>query len=291
MNKAIYTFILAAVALSCHGPAKQPEPQTINVSIDPQKFLVDRISGGKYKVNVVVKAGQNHETYEPTPQQMMQLEQAALYLMLCKDGFDQTWAAHIQQRNPAMKVVDLSEGLDLLETDHDCSAHGHDHHHHAVDPHLWISPSTMTGLAANTYRSLLQHFPADSSILAKGYGLLAGEINRLDSAYQAVLGSLPHNAFMIYHPVLGYVARDYGLEQIPIEIEGKEPSVEDIKQLIAKAKEKGAKVIFIQQEYDTRNAQLIASETALTIEIINPMSADWPAEIQRTLDKLTHALK
>ncbi|MFT3740899.1 MAG: zinc ABC transporter substrate-binding protein [Breznakibacter sp.] len=291
MNKAIFVAIPTLVVLSCHGPARQNNTQSVNVSIAPQKFLIDRISEGKYNVNVVVKAGQNHETYEPTPQQMVQLEQAGLYLMLCKDGFDQIWAQNIQQRNPAMEVVDLSEGVPLLETHYECGDHDHGHHHHASDPHLWISPSTMKELAGNTYLALVRYFPNDSIALTKGYGHLKADIDHMDSLYRASLQPLPHRAFMIYHPVMGYVARDYGLQQLPIEIEGKEPSVNDIKQLIANARGQNAKVIFIQQEYDTRNAQLIADETGLAIETIHPMNEDWLTETQLTLNKLIQALK
>lgn len=275
---------------SCNHAPKQTNAHVVNVSIAPQKYLVDKLSGGKYTVNVVVKNGQNHETYEPTPQQMMQLEQAGLYLMLCKDGFDQVWANHIHQRNPGMAVVDLSQGIDLLDSEHDCAANGHNHRH-AVDPHLWISPSTMARLAENSYHALLTKFPADSVLLKQGFTSLKNEIDSLDNLYKSELHHLAHRTFMIYHPVMGYVARDYALEQLPIETEGKEPSVEDIKQLIDKAREKQVKAIFVQQEYDTRNAQLIADETGLAIQTFNPMNEDWPAETLQTLHKLTAALK
>jgi zinc transport system substrate-binding protein len=80
---------------------------------------------------------------------------------------------------------------------------------------------------------------------------------------------------MIFHPNLGYLARDYGLEEISVEFEGKEPSPSRMKDLIDRARKDNLKTIFVQREYDTKNAKAIAEEIGAGITIIDPLSEDW----------------
>lgn len=290
MRYKVYPIVFVVVLFAaCHGPSQIKKSNAINVSIEPQKYLIDKISGGKFAVNVIVNSGQNHETYEPTPQQMVQLEQSDLYLVVSQNGFDNQWAHNLKSRNQQMEIIDLSTGIEPLVGDHDCSGHNHDHHS-SMDPHLWVSPSTMKVLAYNTYKVLRANFAADSSLLDRGYDLLSAEIDSVDNLYKTQLQPFAGKTFMVYHPVLGYVARDYGLMQLPIELEGKEPSVEDIKLLIERAREQKVNLIFVQKEFDTRNAALIAEETGASIETLNPLNYNWKEEALAILNNLTSGL-
>jgi zinc transport system substrate-binding protein len=290
MRYKVYPIVFVVVLFAaCHGPSQIKKSNAINVSIEPQKYLIDKISGGKFAVNVIVNSGQNHETYEPTPQQMVQLEQSDLYLVVSQNGFDNQWAHNLKSRNQQMEIIDLSTGIEPLVGDHDCSGHNHDHHS-SMDPHLWVSPSTMKVLAYNTYKVLRANFAADSLLLDRGYDLLSAEIDSVDNLYKTQLQPFAGKTFMVYHPVLGYVARDYGLMQLPIELEGKEPSVEDIKLLIERAREQKVNLIFVQKEFDTRNAALIAEETGASIETLNPLNYNWKEEALAILNNLTSGL-
>ena len=80
---------------------------------------------------------------------------------------------------------------------------------------------------------------------------------------------------MIYHPNLAYLARDYGLEEIAVEFEGKEPPPSRLKELIDSARQNGVRTIFVQREYDTKNAKAIAEEIGAELKIIDPLSEDW----------------
>jgi len=284
MRNNLIICALAIIITACQPHKSINTHKSINVSILPQKYLVDIISGGSLEVNVMVTSGNNHETYEPSPQQMMKMEQALLYLQLCKNGFDEPWVNSLKNRNNTMKVVDLSEGIALLTGHNHCDKHDH---HDAVDPHVWISPSTMKVLAQNTLTAMLAQFPQDSISFRSGYRQLEKEINSMDSLYINKLSKLKGRSIMVYHPVLGYVARDYGLTELSIETEGKEPSVESLKNLIEQAKASGVKAIFVQQEYDTRNAQIIANEIDAEIIQFDPMAYNWTQSATDLLNKLT----
>jgi zinc transport system substrate-binding protein len=94
------------------------------------------------------------------------------------------------------------------------------------------------------------------------------------------------NGWLIYHPNLGYLARDYGLEEVPVEFEGKEPPPSRMRLLIDLARERGMKTIFVQKEYDIKNAKAIADETGAKITIIDPLSENWLKATSDIIDAL-----
>ena len=95
---------------------------------------------------------------------------------------------------------------------------------------------------------------------------------------------------MIYHPNLAYLARDYGLEEIPVEFEGKEPTALRMRELIDRARKDKLKTIFVQREYDTKNAKSIAGEIGATIILIDPLSADWQQSTEKIIEALHKSL-
>ena len=113
---------------------------------------------------------------------------------------------------------------------------------------------------------------------------LKAKIAKLDKEIQAYLPGAG-KSFLIYHPALSYFARDYGLTQISIEEGGKEPSPAQLKALIARCKEMGVEVVFVQKEFDTRNAEVIANELRIPIVAINPLSYQWEREM-RTIARM-----
>ena len=90
-------------------------------------------------------------------------------------------------------------------------------------------------------------------------------------------------AFMIYHPTLAYLARDYGLEEIAVEHEGKEPTPSGLKSLIDRAKKYNLKVILIQKEHDKKNVSAVVDETGATIMEIDPLSEDWDSSVREII--------
>ncbi len=95
---------------------------------------------------------------------------------------------------------------------------------------------------------------------------------------------------MIYHPNLGYLARDYQLNEISVEFEGKEPTPSRLKGLIDEARKDKLRTIFVQKEYDTKNAKAIAAEIGAEIQIIDPLSEDWEKETTDIIRKVHDSL-
>ena len=226
-------------------------------------------------------------------------------------GFEHAWMDRFRQVNPNMKVLDLSRHIELLgprhpsgigvsappgaepqseglrseglrsegagheEGDHE----DHGHAHGGPDPHYWMSPSAAFIMARDVHDFLVGLNPASSEKYDSNLYAINREISEVDSLVRVALGPGPHPTVMIYHPALAYMGRDYGFEQVSFEDEGKSPSPARMKQLIDLARENEIKIIFIQAEYDVRNAESLSRETGARLVVINPMNSDWPEAV------------
>lgn len=277
--------LLAIVGLSACQGKKEGGTRTISVTIEPQRYFAEKIAGDLFHINCVTPAGQSPETYDPTPQQMVQISQSQAYFRIGEIGFEQAWMKNLQSQNPDMVVFDLSEGMELIKNEEEAheegEAHHHHHHHGSVDPHIWTSISGARVIAQNTCQAFIKLDPENQEVYRAGYQRLIEEIDSTEAEMKQLLQPLAGTAFIIYHPALTYFAREFGLKQLCIELDGKEPSPAQLKQLLETATQSGAKVVFVQQEFDQKNAELIAKETGCRLVTINPLSYNWQDEMIR----------
>ena len=274
---------------ACTGRASKSnngdgEKPVITVTLEPQRYFTEAIAGDKFKVISMVPKGSSPETYDPVPQQLVSLGDSKAYFRIGYIGFEQAWMERLMNNTPHIQVFDTSKGIDLIlnNGDHD---HGHGHgprdgHTHAVEPHVWNSTTNALIIAGNTYKALSQLDKANDANYMARYDSLCQRIQHTDSLIRQHL-SAPEaaKAFMIYHPALSYFARDYGLHQISIEEGGKEPSPAHLKELIDLCQTEDVRVIFVQPEFDKRNAETIAQQTGTKVVPINPLSYDWEEEM------------
>ena len=269
---------------------KQANEAVVTVTIEPQRYFAEKIAGDKFKINCVVPAGQSPETYDPTPQQMIQIGRSIAYLRIGPIGFEQAWMDKIRENNPKLQVFDTSEGMNLLtdtEDDdhahehgtHDHDAHAgeeaHHHHHGGVDPHIWSSIAGAKAVAWNTLNAFIELDPENTEYFWQNYNKLVDEIDKTNTEIKQLLDPLTDRTFIIYHPALTYFANEFNLTQLCIEMDGKEPSPAQLKRLVETARANNARVVFIQQEFDQKNAELIAKETGCKLTVINPLAYDW----------------
>lgn len=282
----ILAMLLTLLFLSACG-GKQSDEKIITVTIEPQRFFAEKIAGDKFKINCVVPSGQSPETYDPTPRQMVQVGKSLAYLQIGHIGFEQVWMKNIRENNPGLKIFDLSEGMELVtETEehhhHDGEEGGEAHHHHhpgGVDPHIWNSVNGAKIIARNTLNALIELDKENTQYYQENYNLLLADIEKTGSDINNMLEPLTSRSFIIYHPALTYFANEYNLTQLCIEMDGKEPSPAQLKELVETARENQTKVVFIQQEFDKKNAELIAKETGCRLVTINPLDYNWDKEM------------
>jgi zinc transport system substrate-binding protein len=291
------------------------------VSIPPQKYFVNQIGKELVDVQVMVQPGASPATYEPKPGQMADLSKTKIYFAIGVP-FENVWLEKIAAANPDMKVVRTDEGIEKLamaahhhhhddpaeghhdgehhdaehghkeDEHHGDAAHGEDHNGHAgLDPHIWLSPPLVKIQARNILAALQETDPTNRNAYEANFNEFAGRIDQLDADLKKIFADKEGARFMVFHPAWGYFAHTYGLKQTPIEIEGKNPKPAQLKTLIQHAREKGVKVIFVQPQFSTTSAEVVAREIGGQVAFADPLAEDWMDNLRDVADKFGSALK
>jgi zinc transport system substrate-binding protein len=280
-------FLLAFILFcSCGRDGKDSGGKFITVSIAPFKYFVEAIGGDDFKVNTMVPQGANPHIYEPFPKQIFMLRKSVGYVSNGYLGFEITWLDRFYDTNREMKRLSLSNNIEPLG-----SHHNHEGDHvEGADPHYWVSPKCAMVMASSVRDFLCELNPGGKNKYETNYQLLLTQIRALDKKASDLFNGVQSKSFMIFHPNLGYIARDYGLEEISVEYEGKEPPPSRMRELIDRARADKIKTIFVQREYDTKNAGAIAGEIGAKIRIIDPLAENWPEATSEIIDALYKSL-
>lgn len=279
--------LLLATAVSCRqtNADDNGSSHTLTVTLEPLRYFTEQIAGEHFRVNCMVPEGSSPETYDPTPQQLVELSKSRAYLRIGYIGFEQTWMKRLEANAPQMQVFDVSQGIDLICDE----GHTHEGHTHAggVEPHVWNSTVNARIIARNVCDALCRLDSVNASFYTARLDSLNAVIDRTDSIVRSILADGADHTFLIYHPALSYFARDYGLTQLCLEEGGKEPSPAHLQDLIRTCRERGVHTVFVQKEFDNRNAELVAKETGARLVTINPLNYHWDEELIHTAEQLT----
>lgn len=276
-------------AFGCKKTGKDSGKNILTVTIEPQKYFLEAIVGDRFHVECIVPSGGNPESADFTPTQMMNLDRSQAYFKIGYLGIENMLIDKVSNSNPDLKIINTSDGIELVgeahvhcdDPTHDHGHRHHDHHHGHVggDPHTWSSVQSAKIIAQNMYNAVIELDKENEKEYAANYNKLIAEFNQTDSIIKTYLEKAPSKSFIIYHPALSYFAEEYGLTQYSIEHEGKNPSPSQLKELIDQSNREGVKVVFIQQEFDTKNAETVSKAINGIAVTINLMSYNWSEEM------------
>jgi zinc transport system substrate-binding protein len=260
----------------------------VAVSIPPLAFIVDQIGGGEVTTEVLVQPGQSHESYDPTPKQFARLTRAAVFFRTGL-SFERRLAEKLTASNAAVRVVDLQQGIQLR---HFSALEGHEDHAHGdeADPHIWLAPANVMIMAQTICAELVRLLPAQEAAFRANLDAFAKRIDTLDAALRETLAPLKGKRFYVYHPAFGYFGDAYGLEQVAVEVGGKEPSARQLAQFIDRAKTEQVRVIFMQPQFSTKAAETIAQAIGGAVVPMDPLARDCFANLEDMAAKLRQAL-
>jgi len=285
MARVISYCLLGIVLAGCFSESSKPKHNVLFVSILPLKYFADKIAGDNFHVEVTVPPGAGPETYSPTPKQMILLHEAQAYFSIGYLGFEQVWLAKLKSSNSQLRIFTTANNLDLIAEDHHLD--GEPKLLKGVDPHIWSSPKCAKIIAENICSGMIEIDPTNKDQYKNNLVHLLAEINSVDSTVTSLLKHVTSKKFIIFHPALGYFARDYGLEQLAIEFEGKIPSPKHLQRVIDAAKKEHIRFILIQKEFDKENAEIIAKEIDSSIIQIDPLDYNWPEQMIDIARKLS----
>jgi zinc transport system substrate-binding protein len=297
----------------CAAAGKLP----VFVSIVPQKYFVQQIGKDLVDVQAMVLPGASPHNYEPKPKQMADISKTKIYFTIGVP-FENVWLKKIAAANPDMRVVHTDHGIEKLameahnhHDDHDEgehhgeekhnhkkdvhhgeAEHDHDDHGHAgLDPHIWLSPPLVKMQARTILAALQEVDPAHRSVYEANFKAFTAQIDQLDSDLKRTFAGKTGLQFIVFHPAWGYFAHAYELQQVPIEIEGKDPKPAQLKALIQHARKNGIKVVFVQPQFSTKSAEVVAREIGGQVVFANPLAEDWMANLREVANKFQSALK
>jgi len=265
------------------------------VSILPQAYFVERVGGDRVSVEVLVGPGQSPATYEPSPRQMAALGEADVYFRIGVP-FENALLDKIRASRPGLNVVDTRQGITLRPME----SHPHGDREGnggegapegAPDPHIWLDPKLAEVQARTIRHELVRLDPQNRPTYDGNLNAFEADLGRVDSEIRSVLAPLEGRRIFVFHPAFGYFAEAYGLDQVAIEAEGKEPGPRELADIIRRAKDQGVKAVFVQQQFSDAQARAIAEEIGATVVPLDPLAKDYLRNLEDMATKVAEALR
>jgi len=253
------------------GP--EPKPLTVFVSIPPQKYVVERVGGEAVEVKVLVPPGQSPETFEPAPRQMADIGQARIFFRVGLP-LEEPLFRRMAETLKNVDVVDTRQGVVLLTCGQEACA-GH------ADPHVWLDPERVRIQAGTVCEALCRADPAHQDGYRSRLQGLLRDLERTHRRISALLEPVKGRKVYVFHPAFGYFTDAYGLIQVSLEEEGKEPGPRQMARLIEQARRDRVRVLFVQPQHASRQAQAFADEIGARIVPLDPLAEDTLENMER----------
>jgi zinc transport system substrate-binding protein len=239
------------------------EKVRLSVTIEPLRYYAEKIGGDRVEVTVLVPAGQSPETYEPTAGQVSELSKSEGFLYIGGLGFEEAWLGKIKKTHLELQLFKVSEGM-VREKG---------------DPHVWPSFEGAKTLTVNTLKVLKALDEKGATYYERRYEELVEELRTKEARVQEMLKGKRGMGFIIYHPTLTYFAREFGLNQLVVEKNGKEPSMRELMDMVVTARELEVKVALVQEEFSTRQVEGLAEVLECKVLTLHPLSYDSVDEL------------
>ena len=276
-NSVMKNIILLTLLLSSilHANLK------VCVSILPQAFFIEKLAGDLVDVEVLVKEGANPATYAPKPSQLRAIKDAKLYFTIGV-AFEKNWLHRFLSINPDIKLIDTVQNIKKIAMQ--------EHHEHkgGLDPHVWLDPKLVIKQIEVITSALIEEDRANEKIYLENKEAFLKDIFAIDLKIKEILSRSSQKEFIVFHPAFGYFAHAYGLKQVAIEKEGKEPSVKYIKKIIDFAKAHEIKTVFVAPQFSQKSAKQIAKLIHGTVKTINPLAFSWDKNILNIATSFIH---
>lgn len=295
MRKGIvFLIMLVSILFVSAGPLEADGKMTVFVSILPQAYFLERIGGQHVDVVVFVDEGQSPERYEPSPKQMAKLASAKAFFAIGVP-FEKNVLKKIGRTNRNLVIVETQKGVVYRHLE------GHDHGHDGKkggeqesgisDPHIWMDPKLVKIQARNIHDALCSLDRANAQEYSRNLDAFLGDLDRVDRRIAKVLEPLKGGVMFVFHPAFGYFADAYGLIQVPVEIEGKEPGAKQLARIIDRAKKDKVRVIFVQPQFSPKSAEAVAKAIKGAVVPINPLARDYLTNLDHIASAVERGLR
>ncbi|MBT2728530.1 zinc ABC transporter substrate-binding protein [Bacillus sp. ISL-75] len=297
MKKLIGTFIIFLLFLSgCSNAVSTKNEKTsegskklqIVTTFYPMYYFAQKVAGNSANVELLVPNGAEPHDWEPTAKDMAKIQDADMFIY--NSRYFETWTEKVLKsiNDSNLKVIEASNGIELMDAleSEDEEEEGHSEHASSKDPHVWLSPVLAQQEVNNIAKALEQADPKNKDQFEKNAAALNSELSDLDRLYKETIDKAQRKEFVTQHAAFGYLAKQYGLTQIPIA--GLSPDVEPtlgkLAALTELTKKDNVKIIYFEELTSSKVAQTLAKEIGAKTEVLNPLEGLTKEEQEKGLD-------
>lgn len=278
-----FTLLLLFPLFFCSCSKKETDfskKPSILVSIAPYAFFAEKIAGDTLEIQTLIPPGTNLHIYEPSPKSVEQSAKAIVFFRI-DEPVEQKVVASLKERNPKMQMVNLQENLPILKGDEAIELTPCTGHHHDRDLHTWLSPKLALEQAKMISETLIQLFPENKVLYERNFNNLALEMVTLQKDIEAELLPFAGEAILVSHPAFSYFCKDFGLVQLSVECEGKDPRPRDVENILKKADTYKIRCVLLQQGFNNRGAVLIGKKLQLPNYRVEPYARDYLTNMRK----------
>jgi len=270
---------ISLLFVSCSQKIAPPSKPSILVSIAPYAYFADRIAGETIEIQTLIPPGANLHIYEPSPKSVEENTRAMIWFRI-DEPIEQPIEVSLKERNPQMKIVNLQEGLPLLMGNEAVELNLCNNNHNR-DLHTWLSPKLALKQALIMTQSLIELFPDNKELYQKNFNNLMLDMVKLEKDLEAEISPFRGSAILVSHPAFGYFCQDFGLIQLSVECEGKDPRPRDVENILKQAEKYKVLCVFLQQGFNNRGAQLIGKKLQLPYYRVDPYARDYLTNMRK----------
>lgn len=261
--------------------AKQ-DRHVVLVTLSPYASFVKSMAEDLVQVETLIPEGANPHLYEAPPQLVEKHRRASLWLYV-GENFDKRMLQVLKESSSPIKAINLAEGVDLIG---ECGCH-----HHAEssqDLHIWMSPSVVKKQIVAIKEALIELCPESAALLEQRADVLSEQLEKVHLSIEQRLKEKQGAVLLVAHPAFAYFCREYGLEQLSIEIEGKEPRPQDLERLVDRLRLSPAQVIITEPQHSSKGAEALGAHLHIPIQEINPYSEKYFETLEQLVNLIAH---
>lgn len=280
MKKNILLLVfIVLILVGCSNNDTKDNKLNIAVSIKPEEAFVNAVVGDKGNITTVIPSGFSPANYQPSPKELEEISDSDLYFSIGIAAENNIIPKII---NTSTDIISLKDAtlekypllyINSLETE-EANA----------DPHIWMSPKRVIEMVNLVKDSIISLDPENKDYYSTNAEKYISELEELDEYTRKTINDNSFKDFVIYHPSLGYFADDYGLNMVVIEEGGKNATIETISEVISFAKDNNIKIIFYQEEFDSKQANVIAEEINGKTISLDILSEDYINNFKKIVD-------
>ncbi len=269
MKKLSILIVLSMLLMGCTSNSNNDNPD--GLSIVTTSFVTydfARAIAKEDNVNLLIKPGQDTHSFEPTTQDMIDIENADL-LIYTNDGLE-PWVNGLLDES--ILKLDASKSITYLESDHDHDHDEEDHDHESNDPHTWTSMKNAVIMVETIRDSLIELKPENKDTYTENAQALITELQQLDQDYATVFEAATVEPLVFLgHFGLNYLLHDYGVAYLALfesMSHETEPTVAQMRLIIDTIEDHDLKYVFVEELAQIKLVQTIEAETGVeTLEL------------------------